>query len=119
MERSAYADIYKILKILRKKPDGVSVKQLKLRLPFLKVNELLDKLTALGYITNRITGYKVKVRSSTEIKHNNDHLWYLTHLGDRALDQFLENNPPKDLRLWFVLFGVIAVCVIIFYLIFN
>lgn len=119
MEKSSYADTYKILKILRKKEDGVSVKQLKLRLPFLKVNDLLEKLTHLGYITNRITGYKVKVRSSTEIKHNSDHLWYLTPLGEQALDQFLENNPPKDYKLWIVLGAVIAACVIIFWLIFN
>lgn len=119
MEKSSYADTYKILKILRKKKNGVSRKQLKLRLPFLKVDELLEKLTHLGYITNRITGYKVKVRRTTEIKHNSDHLWYLTPLGDQALDQFLENNPPKDYRLWIVLAGVAAGCVIIFWLIFN
>lgn len=123
MEKSPYAETYKILKILNKKNNGVSRRLLKLRLPFLKVDELLNKLTSLGYITNRITGYKVKVRSGIKIKHNSDNLWYLTPLGEQALDQYLEqfvkNKTPSDLRLWLVLAGVCIGCVIIFWLIFN
>jgi len=119
MADSSMASAYKILKVLKKADGGLSYSKLKMKLPFLDVSALLEKLEALGYVTHRITAHKVKEKRRTRISHEEDNLWYISHLGETALEQHLESNPPVDMRLVIALVAVAAVCGIILFLIFK
>jgi len=86
--------LYQVLGAISKaEEEGLTGPQLKLKFPLKNISEATSRLAALGYITNKISGYRVRARGdSSRIKHNYDKTWYITELGEAALQQYLEKR---------------------------
>lgn len=86
--------LYKVLGAISKaEEEGLTNPQLKLKFPLKNIGEATSRLAALGYISNKIAGYKIRARGdASRIKHNYDNTWYVTELGEQALAQYLEKH---------------------------
>ncbi len=112
------ASAYKILGELSRYEDGLDYRKLKLKFPFLNVGRLLEWLETLGYVSHKITAYRVVENRDIRIQHDEDDLWYPTELGLTALDQFEESRSSSSrVKLAIVLAAVVVGCVVIFFLI--
>ncbi len=117
MAKSSMRSIYKILQTLDSAENGMNYRQLKLRFPFVDIDSAVASLETLGYISHRITGYKVRVKRETKISHDYNSQWYPTDLGMTALEQYQAEHPPSSKKLILILIAVCAACAIIFYLV--
>jgi hypothetical protein len=121
MEKTAsMASAYKILRELSRYEDGLDYRKLKLKFPFLNVGRLLEWLETLGYVSHKITAYRVVENRDIRIRHDEDDLWYPTDLGLTALDQFeASRSPSSSVKLAIVLAAVVVGCIVIFFLIWT
>lgn len=119
MAQASMRSNYKIIRALRKAENGLSDNQLRLKFPALDTRAAVASLEALGYISHRIAGYKVKAQRETKISHDYNERWYPTDLGLSALEQFQGGQPRKasNWKLVLLLIAVCAACAAIFYLV--
>jgi hypothetical protein len=59
MGKASMASAYKILEELTRYEGGLGYNKLKLKFPFLNVSKLLKMLDSLGYVSHKITAYRV------------------------------------------------------------
>ncbi|MDL2236762.1 hypothetical protein LJC56_02880 [Christensenellaceae bacterium OttesenSCG-928-K19] len=115
---STMESAYKVLAALLQSENGMSERELRRKFLFLDIDAIIPKLEAPGYISHRITGYKVRGRKGTEINHDYNDRWYPTDLGITALEQYKDGLPPAGSKIpIIVLAAVSAACVFILYLI--
>lgn len=103
---------YKVLRAIDMAEQGLTYKKLKVRYPFLDIASLLERLSSLGYISNKITGYKVLRKKQKTIEHNYDKNWYSTDLGKAALDQYLEQKGTSPFLRNLLIVTAAAACII-------